>query len=123
MDAKLSAREFVGPATFGTPHLLGPHEHKPGITRLRRGPELRGITPLTRCDQECERTAPALTDRAWWPDPSWWLQAPTEWSWGSRRSTALGSKVEVSMVLPDAQRLPLASALRRALDVARGWEG
>lgn len=25
-------------------------------------------------------------------------------------------------VLPDAQRLPLASALRRAMDVARGWE-
>lgn len=24
--------------------------------------------------------------------------------------------------LPEAQRLPLASALRRALDVARGWE-
>ncbi|MGW8879754.1 hypothetical protein [Streptomyces mirabilis] len=34
-----------------------------------------------------------------------------------------GQQVEVSMVLPDAQRLPLASALRRALDVARGWEG
>ncbi|MFD9276900.1 hypothetical protein ACFWD7_06355 [Streptomyces mirabilis] len=27
-----------------------------------------------------------------------------------------------SIVLPEAQRLPLASALRRALDVARGWE-
>lgn len=25
--------------------------------------------------------------------------------------------------IPEAQRLPLASALRRALDVARGWEG
>lgn len=25
--------------------------------------------------------------------------------------------------LPDAQRLPLASALARALDVAKGWEG
>jgi hypothetical protein len=28
----------------------------------------------------------------------------------------------VTMRLPEAQRLPLASALRRALDVARGWE-
>lgn len=27
-----------------------------------------------------------------------------------------------SIALPEAQRLPLASALRRALDVARGWE-
>ena len=28
----------------------------------------------------------------------------------------------VSVCLPEAQRLPLASALARALDVARGWE-
>lgn len=27
-----------------------------------------------------------------------------------------------SVVVPEEQRLPLASALRRALDVARGWE-
>ena len=26
------------------------------------------------------------------------------------------------ILIPEAQRLPLASALRRALDVARGWE-
>lgn len=30
--------------------------------------------------------------------------------------------VAASVPLPEAQRLPLASALRRALDVARGWE-
>jgi hypothetical protein len=30
--------------------------------------------------------------------------------------------VAASVTLPEAQRLPLASALRRALDVARGWE-
>jgi hypothetical protein len=30
--------------------------------------------------------------------------------------------VAASITLPEAQRLPLASALRRALDVARGWE-
>lgn len=29
----------------------------------------------------------------------------------------------VAVRLPESQRLPLASALRRALDVARGWEG
>lgn len=31
-------------------------------------------------------------------------------------------EVAVSMVLPVAQRLPLAAALSRALDVARSWE-
>lgn len=31
-------------------------------------------------------------------------------------------KETVSMPLPETQRLPLASALRRALDVARDWE-
>jgi hypothetical protein len=30
--------------------------------------------------------------------------------------------VTVSMHIPEAQRMPLASALRRARDVARGWE-
>ncbi|MFI7293977.1 hypothetical protein [Streptomyces sp. NPDC050121] len=30
--------------------------------------------------------------------------------------------VAASITLPEAQRLPLASALRRALDVARSWE-
>jgi hypothetical protein len=30
--------------------------------------------------------------------------------------------IAVAVRLPDGQRLPLASALRRALDVARGWE-
>lgn len=29
----------------------------------------------------------------------------------------------VAVRIPEAQRLPLASALRRACDVARGWEG
>lgn len=31
--------------------------------------------------------------------------------------------VTESVQLPEQQRLPLASALQRALDVARGWEG
>ena len=30
--------------------------------------------------------------------------------------------VAATLTLPEAQRLPLASALRRAMDVARGWE-
>jgi hypothetical protein len=34
----------------------------------------------------------------------------------------LGDDTEITVHLPAAQRLPLVSALRRALDVARGWE-
>lgn len=30
--------------------------------------------------------------------------------------------VAATLTVPEAQRLPLASALRRAMDVARGWE-
>lgn len=36
--------------------------------------------------------------------------------------TPLGDNNEITVHLPATQRLPLASALRRALDVARGWE-
>lgn len=40
----------------------------------------------------------------------------------ARDTTGQGADVDRTMLLPEAQRLPLASALRRALDVARGWE-
>lgn len=42
----------------------------------------------------------------------------TEFDW----STAGRPDAEARLHLPEDQRLPLASALRRALDVARGWE-
>jgi hypothetical protein len=42
----------------------------------------------------------------------------TEFDW----TPAGREEVEVAVRLPAEQRLPLASALRRALDVARGWE-
>lgn len=45
--------------------------------------------------------------------------AYTVWA---RDTTGQGADVDRTMLLPEAQRLPLASALRRALDVARGWE-
>lgn len=38
-------------------------------------------------------------------------------------SVDLEADDEPQIHIPEAQRLPLASALRRALDVARGWEG
>lgn len=45
--------------------------------------------------------------------------AYTVWA---RDTTGQGADVDRTMLLPEEQRLPLASALRRALDVARGWE-
>ncbi|WP_108990398.1 hypothetical protein [Streptomyces coelicoflavus] len=63
------------------------------------------------------------------------LREGVSWSdlcsgWGTEVTVdALGVTVAVwqkgvptSVTLPSAQRLPLASALERALDVARGWE-
>lgn len=41
--------------------------------------------------------------------------------WG-RDATGQGADVDRTVLVPEPQRLPLASALRRALDVARGWE-
>lgn len=35
---------------------------------------------------------------------------------------SVGREVTVTVCLPEAQRMPLTSALARALDVARGWE-
>lgn len=54
-------------------------------------------------------------DVASMPDGDGVLVAVTEVHSADREET-------VAMRLPDAQRLPLASALARALDVARGWE-
>lgn len=56
------------------------------------------------------------SDIATMPDGDGVLVAVTEVHSVEREET-------VAMRLPDAQRLPLASALRRALDIARGWEG
>lgn len=42
--------------------------------------------------------------------------------WG-RDTTGEGADVDRTVLVPEDQRLPLTSALRRAMDVARGWEG
>lgn len=39
-----------------------------------------------------------------------------------RDTTGRPADVDRTVLVPEEQRLPLASALRRALDVARGWE-
>jgi hypothetical protein len=41
--------------------------------------------------------------------------------WG-RDTAGQGADVDRTVLVPEEQRLPLASALRRALDVARAWE-
>lgn len=41
--------------------------------------------------------------------------------WG-RDTTGQGADVDRTVLVPEGQRLPLASALSRALDVARSWE-
>lgn len=51
------------------------------------------------------------------PDGEHLLLTVTEMHYGPVREVAAAIRI------PAAQRLPLASALRRGLDVARGWEG
>ncbi|NUQ99095.1 MAG: hypothetical protein HOY79_21915 [Streptomyces sp.] len=53
-----------------------------------------------------------------YPDDASVLLLITETVWEDRDNHA----VSTSIRLPEQQRLPLASALRRAYDVARGWE-
>jgi hypothetical protein len=73
----------------------------------------------------------ALTDRTEWTTPGWsdvlavrpegdgMRLAYTVWE---RDTTGQGADVDRTVLVPEEQRMPLASALRRALDVARGWE-
>jgi hypothetical protein len=74
----------------------------------------------------------ALTDRSEWTTEDGWSDvltvrpegdgmrlAYTVWD---RDTTGQPADVDRTVLIPEAQRLPLASALRRALDVARGWE-
>jgi hypothetical protein len=41
----------------------------------------------------------------------------------ARDTTGQPADVDRTVLVPEAQRMPLASALARALDVAKGWEG
>ncbi|NUO43743.1 MAG: hypothetical protein HOV82_17105 [Streptomyces sp.] len=103
-----------------------------GIT----GPNSRGVAEVGVTTTGLPALIEALTERAVWRDDNLVagtltvvageiaampddaggvLVAVTEVHSAEREET-------VAMRLPEAQRLPLASALRRALDVARGWE-
>ena len=95
-----------------------------GIT----GPDSRGVAEVGVTTTDLPALIEALTERTVWRDehlvagalrvtPAADVVFVDIWEeHGGGRTTA------VSVLLPDAQRLPLASALRRALDVARGWE-
>jgi hypothetical protein len=73
----------------------------------------------------------ALTNRTEWTTHSWsdvlavrpegdgMRLAYTAWG---RDTTGQGADLDRTVLVPEEQRMPLVSALRRALDVARGWE-
>ena len=95
-----------------------------GIT----GPDSRGVAEVGVTTTDLPGLIQALTDQATWEgddlvagaltvcaDPSGVAVTVTEVHSEEREET-------VFTTLPESQRLPLASALRRALDVARGWE-
>lgn len=74
----------------------------------------------------------ALTDRSEWTVEDGWSDALTvrpdgdgmriAYTVWDRDTTGQSADVDRTVWVPEQQRLPLASALRRALDVARGWE-
>lgn len=74
----------------------------------------------------------ALTNRTEWTTPGLWGDVLTVRPEGdgmrlaytvyARDTTGQPGDVDRTVLVPESQRMPLASALRRALDVARGWE-
>lgn len=91
-------------------------------------PSSRGVAEVGVTTRYLPELIGALTEGAPWEDVSLSLGAAsvtpgeagvavsiTEWH-------TADVQVTVSMTLPPKQRLPLASALARALDVARSWE-
>lgn len=95
-----------------------------GIT----GPNSRGVAEVGVTTTDLPDLIEALTECVWWSDNtlvSGALLVATGTGGMIVTVTEVhgpGQHVIAAMALPDAQRLPLASALRRALDVARGWE-
>lgn len=97
-----------------------------GIT----GPATTGAAEIGVTTTDLPSLITALEQRAgWeqtarWGDPTQMLVAPTLQVTVTEGHHVDGRwiSVEESAQLPESQRLPLASALRRALDVARAWE-
>ena len=95
-----------------------------GIT----GPDSRGVAEVGVTTTDLPAVIEALTERGWWADNTLvsgaLLVAAASGGVvvGVTETHGEGQHVDVGIVLPESQRLPLASALSRALDVARGWE-
>ena len=95
-----------------------------GIT----GPDSRGVAEVGVTTSLLPALIRALTDRRPWADATLvagtLAVAPDATGVGVLVTEVhgRGQEVTVSMHIPEQQRLPLASALRRAGDVARGWE-
>jgi len=95
-----------------------------GIT----GPDSRGVAEVGVTTTDLPKVIEALTERGWWADNTLvsgaLLVAAASGGVvvGVTENHGAGQHVDVGMVLPESQRLPLASALARALDVARSWE-
>lgn len=95
-----------------------------GIT----GPDSRGVAEVGVTTTDLPKVIEALTERGWWADNTLvsgaLLVAAASGGVvvGVTEVHGSGQHVDVGIVLPEEQRLPLASALRRAGDVARGWE-
>lgn len=91
-------------------------------------PDSRGVAEVGVTTPALPDLIQALSDRSWWADTALVSGALLVAAGtggvvvGVTEVHGPGQQVDTSIVLPEAQRLPLASALRRALDVARGWE-
>lgn len=74
------------------------------------------------CTPDVQRLVDALTAGESWDDSGygWGLTVAVD-DVGVTVSVVQDS-VPTSVVLPGTERMPLVSAIRRALDVARGWE-
>lgn len=95
-----------------------------GIT----GPDSQGVAEVGVTTAALPKVIEALTEQGWWADTTLisgaLLVAAASGGVvvGITEVHGAGQHVGVGIVLPEAQRLPLASALSRALDVARAWE-
>lgn len=91
-------------------------------------PDSRGVAEVGVTTTDLPKVIEALTERGWWADNTLvsgaLLVAAASGGVvvGVTEVHGAGRHVDVGIVLPDSERLPLASALRRALDVARSWE-
>lgn len=95
-----------------------------GIT----GPNSRGVAEVGVPTASVPAIIEALTERAGWEDDrlvAGMLTVLVDEGGVAVTVTevhGVGREETVFVRLPEVQRMPLASALRRALDVARGWE-